>query len=63
MVIKLHFFVFHRFWIQPESGLPLQVTSKFQINMALGDLSKMENAQKFSNMYLPMLWFDIVSII
>ncbi|XP_061381454.1 scavenger receptor class B member 1-like isoform X1 [Danaus plexippus] len=47
------------FWIQPDSGLPLDISSKFQINMALGDLSMITNAGKFSNMYLPMLWFDI----
>ncbi|KAG6454604.1 hypothetical protein O3G_MSEX008760 [Manduca sexta] len=48
-----------RFWIQPESGLPLDVSSKFQINMALGDITNINNAERFANMYLPMLWFDI----
>ncbi|RVE46258.1 hypothetical protein evm_009082 [Chilo suppressalis] len=48
-----------RFWIQPESGLPLDVSSKFQINMALSDLSNIQNTGRFSNMYLPLLWFDI----
>ncbi|XP_013146636.1 PREDICTED: scavenger receptor class B member 1-like isoform X2 [Papilio polytes] len=48
-----------RFWIQPDSGLPLDVSSKFQINMALGDISMITNTERFSNMYLPMLWFDI----
>ncbi|XP_028172674.1 lysosome membrane protein 2-like [Ostrinia furnacalis] len=48
-----------RFWIQPESGLPLDVSSKFQINMALDDISSIKNAERFSNMYLPLLWFDI----
>ncbi|XP_073965150.1 scavenger receptor class B member 1-like [Choristoneura fumiferana] len=48
-----------RFWIQPESGLPLDVSAKFQINMALGDISRITNAGKFANLYLPMLWFDI----
>ncbi|KAF9413429.1 hypothetical protein HW555_008321 [Spodoptera exigua] len=47
------------FWIEPESGLPLDVSSKFQINMALGDISSIKNAERFSNMYLPLLWFDI----
>ncbi|XP_075988799.1 scavenger receptor class B member 1-like isoform X2 [Anticarsia gemmatalis] len=47
------------FWIEPQSGLPLEVSSKFQINMALGDISSMRNVDKFSNMYLPLLWFDI----
>ncbi|CAH2056127.1 unnamed protein product, partial [Iphiclides podalirius] len=48
-----------RFWIQPDSGLPLDVSTKFQINMALDDLSAIKNSEKFSNMYLPLLWFDI----
>lgn len=47
------------FWIQPDTGLPLDVSSKFQINMALGDLSNIDHTEKFSNMYLPLLWFDI----
>lgn len=60
------FFIYlisHRFWVEPDSGLPLDVSSKFQINMALGDISMISNTKLFSNMYLPMLWFDIVSII
>ncbi|XP_047542483.1 scavenger receptor class B member 1-like isoform X1 [Vanessa atalanta] len=48
-----------RFWIQPDSGLPLDITSKFQINMALGDISLIENTARFANMHLPLLWFDI----
>ncbi|CAH2101746.1 unnamed protein product [Euphydryas editha] len=48
-----------RFWIQPDSGLPLDISSKFQINMALGDLTLIQNTDKFANMYLPLLWFDI----
>lgn len=52
-----------RFWIQPDSGLPLDISSKFQINMALGDITLIENTEKFANMYLPLLWFDIVSIL
>ncbi|XP_050664665.1 scavenger receptor class B member 1-like isoform X2 [Leptidea sinapis] len=48
-----------RFWVQPESGLPLDVSAKFQINMALDDISNMKNTEKFANIYLPLLWFDI----
>ncbi|XP_045508630.1 scavenger receptor class B member 1-like isoform X1 [Colias croceus] len=48
-----------RFWIQPDSGLPLDVSTKFQINMALGDITSIKNSEKFANMYLPLLWFDI----
>lgn len=47
------------FWIQPSSGLPLDISSKFQINMALDDISGIKNADRFANMYLPLLWFDI----
>lgn len=47
------------FWIQPESGLPLDVSVKFQINMALDDLSGIRNTEKFTHMVLPLLWFDI----
>ncbi|CAH1642240.1 unnamed protein product [Spodoptera littoralis] len=47
------------FWIEPESGLPLDVSSKFQINMALGDITSIKNAERFADMYLPLLWFDI----
>jgi hypothetical protein len=45
-----------------KSGLPLDVTVRFQINMALGDLSGTARAAKFSNMVLPMLWTEFVSI-
>ncbi|XP_034827680.1 lysosome membrane protein 2-like isoform X1 [Maniola hyperantus] len=48
-----------RFWVQPDAGLPLDVSSKFQINMALGDISNIRHVEKFSNLYLPLLWFDI----
>jgi hypothetical protein len=44
-----------------KSGLPLDVTVRFQINMALGDLSGTTRAAKFSNMVLPMLWTEFVS--
>jgi hypothetical protein len=44
-----------------KSGLPLDVSVRFQINMALGDLSGTNRAAKFSNMILPMLWTEIVS--
>jgi len=45
-----------------KSGLPLDVTVRFQINMALGDLNGVSRAAKFSNMVLPMLWTEFVSI-
>ncbi|XP_069684657.1 scavenger receptor class B member 1-like isoform X2 [Periplaneta americana] len=46
------------FFIEPKSGLPLDVLVRFQINMALGDLSGTPRAAKFSNMVLPMLWTE-----
>jgi len=45
-----------------KSGLPLDVTVRFQINMVLGDLNGVSRAAKFSNMVLPMLWTEFVSI-
>ncbi|XP_049535280.1 scavenger receptor class B member 1 [Anopheles darlingi] len=54
--------VAHRthFMINPVSGLPLELSVKFQINMALGDLSSMTNCEKFSNLVVPTLWFEIM---
>jgi hypothetical protein len=45
-----------------RSGIPLDVMVRFQINMALGDLRGTPRAAKFSNMVLPMLWTEFVSI-
>lgn len=46
------------FYIEPRSGIPLDVMVRFQINMALGDLRGTPRAAKFSNMVLPMLWTE-----
>lgn len=43
------------------SGLPLELSVKFQINMAMRDVSNMANVDQFSNMIVPCLWFEIVS--
>lgn len=48
-----------KYW--QESGLPLSLSVKMQINLALGDLSNIANCDSFSNFVLPMLWTDIVS--
>lgn len=48
-------------WIQPKSGLPLEVAVKFQINMALGNLDSIYGSRQFSDMVLPLLWFEFVS--
>lgn len=49
------------FHIQPKSGLPVELATRFQINMALQDIGHMAHVEKFANMVLPMLWFEIVS--
>ncbi|BES94669.1 Scavenger receptor class B [Nesidiocoris tenuis] len=49
-----------QFIINEESGLPLKVSVKMQINMAFGDLSKMAIVTPFSNMVLPMLWIELL---
>ncbi|XP_044735776.1 scavenger receptor class B member 1 isoform X2 [Chrysoperla carnea] len=47
------------FHISPDSGLPLNISVKFQINMALGPIAHMAHVERFANMVLPLLWFDI----
>ncbi|XP_025830984.1 scavenger receptor class B member 1 isoform X2 [Agrilus planipennis] len=47
------------FVINPESGLPLDVAVRMQINMALGSISTIANTERFSNMVLPLLWTEI----
>ncbi|XP_043063816.1 scavenger receptor class B member 1 isoform X1 [Drosophila ficusphila] len=48
------------FIIQPESGLPLSLTVKVQINMHFKDLSNFPKVSRFSHLTAPMLWFDIM---
>ncbi|KAL2751404.1 scavenger receptor class B member 1-like isoform X1 [Vespula maculifrons] len=47
------------FYIQPQSGLPVDLAFRFQINMALQDIGHMARVEKFSNFVLPLLWFEI----
>ncbi|XP_011348650.1 scavenger receptor class B member 1 isoform X2 [Ooceraea biroi] len=47
------------FFIQPKSGLPVDLAFRFQINMALQDIGHMERMEKFINFTFPMLWFEI----
>ncbi|XP_044018311.1 scavenger receptor class B member 1-like isoform X2 [Aphidius gifuensis] len=47
------------FIIQPKSGLPVDIAFRFQINMALQDIKAISNTDGFSNMVLPLLWFEI----
>lgn len=50
------------FFIQPASGLPVDLAFRFQINMALQNIGHMTRVEKFNNLTLPMLWFEIVRI-
>lgn len=47
------------FYIQPKSGLPVKLASRFQINMALQDIGHMARVEKFPGLTIPMLWFEI----
>ncbi|XP_002133269.1 scavenger receptor class B member 1 isoform X1 [Drosophila pseudoobscura] len=48
------------FVIQPESGLPLSLSVKVQINMHFKDLSNFPTVARFSHLTAPMLWFEIM---
>ncbi|KAK2588439.1 hypothetical protein KPH14_004435 [Odynerus spinipes] len=47
------------FYIQPKSGLPVDLAFRFQINMAFQNIEHMARVEKFSNVVLPLLWFEI----
>lgn len=42
-----------------KSGLPLKLSAKFQINLAMSDVRSMAHVDKFSHLTIPMLWFEI----
>ncbi|GJQ78161.1 SCRB5 [Trypoxylus dichotomus] len=46
------------FVLQPESGLPLDLAVRYQINMALSNVDSIVHTGKFSNMVIPMLWTE-----
>ncbi|XP_028136382.1 scavenger receptor class B member 1-like isoform X2 [Diabrotica virgifera virgifera] len=46
------------FIIQPDSGLPLELAVRFQINMHLGNIKTIANCDRFDNMVLPLLWTE-----
>ncbi|XP_034474104.1 scavenger receptor class B member 1 [Drosophila innubila] len=48
------------FVIQPESGLPLSLSVKVQINMHFKDLHNYQQVSMFSHLTAPMLWFEIM---
>lgn len=39
----------------------MNLASRFQINMALQNIGHMERVEKFADLTLPLLWFEIVS--
>uniref|UniRef100_A0A1I8N7B3 CD36 family protein n=1 Tax=Musca domestica TaxID=7370 RepID=A0A1I8N7B3_MUSDO len=47
------------FIIEPESGLPLSLSVKVQINMHFRDMSAYGRVKRFSHLTVPMLWFEI----
>ncbi|XP_063220309.1 scavenger receptor class B member 1-like isoform X2 [Bacillus rossius redtenbacheri] len=47
------------FYIEPRSGIPVDLAVRFQINMALDDVSPIARVGRFKNMVLPMLWTEI----
>ncbi|XP_046741790.1 scavenger receptor class B member 1-like isoform X1 [Diprion similis] len=47
------------FYIQPMSGLPVDLAFRYQINMALQDISSYSGVEKFKDLVLPLLWFEI----
>ncbi|XP_018358894.1 PREDICTED: scavenger receptor class B member 1-like isoform X3 [Trachymyrmex cornetzi] len=47
------------FYIQPKSGIPMNVASRFQINMVLQNIGHMARVEKFPHMTIPLLWFEI----
>nr|CAD7425436.1 unnamed protein product [Timema monikensis] len=47
------------FVIEPNSGLPVDVAARFQINMALGDISSISRVERFKDLVMPMLWSEI----
>ncbi|XP_058803925.1 scavenger receptor class B member 1-like isoform X2 [Phymastichus coffea] len=47
------------FYIQPQSGLPVDIAFRFQINLALQDVSAIEHVDGFSNIVIPLVWFEI----
>lgn len=47
------------FVIQPDSGLPIELAVRFQINMHLGNIKTIANCERFDNIVLPLLWAEI----
>ncbi|EFN87706.1 Scavenger receptor class B member 1 [Harpegnathos saltator] len=47
------------FFIEPTSGLPTSLASRFQINMVLQNIEHIARVEKLANFVLPLLWFEI----
>ncbi|XP_055853022.1 scavenger receptor class B member 1 isoform X2 [Episyrphus balteatus] len=47
------------FILQPDSGLPLEISVKIQINMHMRNVRNMNKVAQFSDLTFPMLWFEI----
>ncbi|XP_020280180.1 scavenger receptor class B member 1-like isoform X2 [Pseudomyrmex gracilis] len=47
------------FFINPKSGLPVDLAFRFQINMALQNIGHVTRVEKFADFTLPLLWFEI----
>ncbi|XP_012221741.2 scavenger receptor class B member 1 isoform X2 [Linepithema humile] len=47
------------FFIQPKSGAPVDLAFRFQINMALQNIGHLARVEKFDDLTLPLLWFEI----
>lgn len=43
--------------------MPTQLYVRMQINIALGDISNMENTDRCSNLVIPLVWTEIVSTV
>ncbi|XP_076753934.1 scavenger receptor class B member 1 isoform X2 [Xylocopa sonorina] len=46
-------------YIQPKSGLPVKLAVRFQINLALQNVGHMARVERFENVTIPLLWFEI----
>uniref|UniRef100_A0A1A9ZZ29 Scavenger receptor class B member 1 n=1 Tax=Glossina pallidipes TaxID=7398 RepID=A0A1A9ZZ29_GLOPL len=45
--------------LQPQLGIPMRVKSRFQVNLAMSDVSFNGEVQRFRNMVLPIFWLQI----
>ncbi|KAJ8954143.1 hypothetical protein NQ318_005737 [Aromia moschata] len=50
------------FVIEPNSGLPVELAVRYQINMALGSIKTIAHCERFNDMVLPLLWTEIVTL-